>query len=132
MDELATCLAPFKVQRAAVAALVETFDHAKTFAALKTHLAALSQVLAFVKQSGDMCAAAAATDLPMYSSAPRDLQRASLSVNRELVLLHWNIGCNILEEQQAQGWDVKTVDKIASDLPAMFPDTKGFSRRNLL
>ena len=70
VDELATHLAPFKVQRATIAALLETFEHAKTFGsliripyALKTHLAALPEVLALVKQSGDMYASAAAEDL---------------------------------------------------------------------
>ena len=70
VDELATHLAPFKVQRATITALVETFEHAKTFGsliqipyALKTHLAVLPQVLALVKQSGDMYATAAADDL---------------------------------------------------------------------
>ena len=70
VDELATHLAPFKVQRANITALVETFEHAKTFGsliqipyALKTHLAELPQVLAWVKQSGDMYASAAGDDL---------------------------------------------------------------------
>jgi len=70
VDELATHLAPFKVQRATIGALVETFEHAKTFGsliqipyALKTHLAVLPQVLALVKQSGDMYASTAADDL---------------------------------------------------------------------
>ena len=70
VDELATHLAPFKVQRANIAALVETFEHAKTFGsliqipyALKTHLAVLPEVLALVKQSGDMYAIAASDDL---------------------------------------------------------------------
>jgi type II restriction/modification system DNA methylase subunit YeeA len=70
VDELATHLAPFKVQRATVAELVETFEHAKTFGSLiripyelKTDLAVLPQVLALVKQSGDMYASAAADDL---------------------------------------------------------------------
>ncbi len=70
VDELATHLVPFKVQRATVTALVETFEHAKTFGsliqipyALKTHLAVLPEVLALVKQSGDMYASAAADDL---------------------------------------------------------------------
>jgi hypothetical protein len=70
VDELATHLAPHQVQRATIAALVETFEHAKTFGsliqipyALKTHLAVLPQVLALVKQSGDMYASAAADDL---------------------------------------------------------------------
>ncbi len=59
-------------------------------------------------------------------------QRATLSVNRELVLLYWNIGRDILERQQAQGWGAKIVDQLAKDLTAAFPDMKGFSRRNLL
>ena len=70
VDELATHLAPFKVQRATITALLETFEHAKTFGsliqipyALKTHLAVLPQVLGLVKQSGDMYAGAAAEDL---------------------------------------------------------------------
>jgi hypothetical protein len=77
VDELATHLAPFQVQRATIAALVETFEHAKTFGsliqipyALKTHLAVLPQVLALVKQSGDMYASAAADDLlPLVQQA---------------------------------------------------------------
>jgi hypothetical protein len=59
------------------AALVDTFEHAKTFGsliqvpyALKTHLAVLPQVLALVKQSGDMYASAAADDLlPLVQQA---------------------------------------------------------------
>lgn len=59
-------------------------------------------------------------------------QRATLSVNRELVLLYWNIGNDILERQRAQGWGAKVIDQLALDLSAAFPDMKGFSRRNLL
>ena len=32
---------------------------------------------------------------------------ATLSVNRELILLYWQIGCEILERQEAQGWGAK-------------------------
>ncbi len=59
-------------------------------------------------------------------------QRATLSVNRELILLYWHIGHDILVRQQAQGWGAKIVDQLAKDLTAAFPDMKGFSRRNLL
>jgi type II restriction/modification system DNA methylase subunit YeeA len=77
VDELSTHLAPHQLQRATIAALVETFEHAKTFGsliqipyALKTHLAVLPQVLAAVKQSGDMYAIAAADDLmPLVQQA---------------------------------------------------------------
>ena len=59
-------------------------------------------------------------------------QRAALSVNRELVLLYWHIGHDILERQQAQGWGAKIVDQLAKDLTTAFPDMKGFSRSNLM
>lgn len=59
-------------------------------------------------------------------------QRAALSVNRELVLLYWQIGRDILDRQQAKGWGAKVIDRLATDLTAAFPDMKGFSRRNLL
>ena len=57
--------------------------------------------------------------------------RAALSVNRELVLLYWQIGNEILTRQQQQGWGTKVIDKLASDLRKTFPDMKGFSARNL-
>jgi predicted nuclease of restriction endonuclease-like (RecB) superfamily len=59
-------------------------------------------------------------------------QRASLSVNRELVLLYWHIGRDILERQHAQRWGAKVIEQLAKDLTAAFPEMKGFSRRNLL
>jgi predicted nuclease of restriction endonuclease-like (RecB) superfamily len=57
--------------------------------------------------------------------------RAALSVNRELVLLYWQIGGEILMRQQQQGWGAKVIDKLAFDLRKTFPDIKGFSARNL-
>ena len=58
-------------------------------------------------------------------------QRASLAVNRELVLLYWQIGQGILERQASQGWGSKVVDSLARDLRNAFPEVKGFSPRNL-
>ncbi len=77
VDELATHMAPFKVQRAAISALVDTFEHAKTFGsliqipyALKTQLAVLPEMLASVKLNGDIYANAAADDLlPLVQQA---------------------------------------------------------------
>jgi predicted nuclease of restriction endonuclease-like (RecB) superfamily len=57
--------------------------------------------------------------------------RASLSVNRELVLLYWQIGRDILARQEAQGWGSKVIDRLAGDLLREFPEMKGFSSRNL-
>lgn len=58
-------------------------------------------------------------------------QRATLAVNRELVLLYWQIGRDILARQADQGWGAKVIDRLAKDLRAAFPDMKGFSPRNL-
>ncbi len=58
--------------------------------------------------------------------------RAALAVNRELVLLYWQIGREILARQQRQGWGAKVIEKLAKDLKQEFPEMKGFSRTNLL
>lgn len=57
--------------------------------------------------------------------------KAALSVNREMILLYWQIGCEIVTRQQQQGWGAKVIDQLASDLRKAFPDIKGFSTRNL-
>lgn len=57
--------------------------------------------------------------------------KAALSVNRELVLLYWHIGREILQRQQQQGWGARVVDRLAKDLKRDFPDMTGFSSRNL-
>ena len=59
-------------------------------------------------------------------------QRATLSVNRELVALYWRIGRDILARQAAQGWGAKVIERLAHDLRAAFPEMKGFSRANLM
>jgi len=59
-------------------------------------------------------------------------QRAALSVNRELVLLYWQIGRDILARQAEQGWGAKVIERLAHDLRAAFPELKGFSRANLM
>jgi predicted nuclease of restriction endonuclease-like (RecB) superfamily len=57
--------------------------------------------------------------------------RASLSVNKELVLLYWSIGKSILEKQTNEGWGAKIIDRMAKDLSSGFPGVSGFSIRNL-
>lgn len=50
--------------------------------------------------------------------------RAALAVNAELIGLYWQIGHEILERRQQQGWGSKVIDRLSSDL-------KGFSSTNL-
>jgi len=56
---------------------------------------------------------------------------AALSVNRELVLLYWQIGQSILERQAKDGWGAKVIERLADDLRREFSDMKGLSRANL-
>ncbi len=51
--------------------------------------------------------------------------RAGLAVNRELVLLYWSIGREILARQQKQGWGAKVIDALARDLRRAFPAMQG-------
>jgi predicted nuclease of restriction endonuclease-like (RecB) superfamily len=57
--------------------------------------------------------------------------RASVAVNRELVLLYWHIGREILARQERENWGAKVIDRLAADLKSAFPEMKGFSPRNL-
>ena len=57
--------------------------------------------------------------------------KAALAVNRELILLYWNVGRQILEMQTRQGWGAKVIEQLAKDLRLEFPDMQGLSKRNL-
>jgi len=61
----------------------------------------------------------------------RSQTRAALGVSRELVLLYWSVGAEILLRQQTQGWGAKVIDRLGRDLQARFPGVEGFSPRNL-
>jgi predicted nuclease of restriction endonuclease-like (RecB) superfamily len=57
--------------------------------------------------------------------------RASIAVNRELVLLYWQTGRDILARQKEHGWGAKVIDRLSHDLRREFPGVEGFSPRNL-
>ena len=57
--------------------------------------------------------------------------RAALAVNRELILLYWSIGRDILSRQQAEGWGANVINRLAADLGRAFPEGSGFRARNL-
>jgi DUF1016 N-terminal domain len=75
----------------------------------------------------------------VYDSFLQDLKdrirtaqlRAALSVNRELVLLYWSVGRDILTRQENEGWGVKIIDRLSDDLTKAFPEMRGFRARNL-
>jgi predicted nuclease of restriction endonuclease-like (RecB) superfamily len=57
--------------------------------------------------------------------------QAGRAVNRELVMLYWDIGRGIVEKQQTAGWGEAVVERLAADLRAEFPDMRGFSSANI-
>ena len=57
--------------------------------------------------------------------------QAGRAVNRELVMLYWDIGRGIVEKQQTAGWGEAVVERLAADLRAEFPDMRGFSADNV-
>lgn len=70
LDELATHLAPFGIERGTVKALLDSFEHAKTFGSLiqipdslNAQLPALVEALGKANETGDLYAQAAAQDL---------------------------------------------------------------------
>jgi len=57
--------------------------------------------------------------------------KAALSVNRELVLLYWTVGYQIVETQNREGWGTSMIDRLAADLRSSLPTSRGLSPRNL-
>jgi predicted nuclease of restriction endonuclease-like (RecB) superfamily len=57
--------------------------------------------------------------------------KAALSVNRELLHLYWELGCEIVEKEKTPSWGEGLIEQLSQDLSSAFPGMKGFSRRNL-
>lgn len=54
--------------------------------------------------------------------------KAAVNVNRELILLYYQIGCVINEHKS---WGNKFIDNLAADIRISFPNATGYSVRNL-
>lgn len=57
--------------------------------------------------------------------------KAAVAVNSELINLYWEIGKEIVEKQDREGWGSRVLEKVAKDLQNEFPGIEGFSRTNL-
>jgi predicted nuclease of restriction endonuclease-like (RecB) superfamily len=53
------------------------------------------------------------------------------SVNKELILLYWDIGSRIVDNQKKHGWGKAIVETLAKDLQIEFPGVSGYSADNL-
>ena len=56
---------------------------------------------------------------------------AARAVNRDLILLNWDIGHGIVEKQKTLGWGDAVVEMVAADLRRAFPEMLGFSLANV-
>ena len=54
--------------------------------------------------------------------------QAALAINKEVIDLYWHLGKQIIEKQN---WGSKLIETLSLDLQNAFPETSGFSVRNL-
>jgi hypothetical protein len=52
-------------------------------------------------------------------------------VNASVMQMYWNIGKRLSEEELEKGYGAGVVERLSFDLKNEFPDTTGFSPRNL-
>lgn len=57
--------------------------------------------------------------------------KAAVSVNREMLLLYWDLGQRLILKQQETSWGSGFIKQMSKDLQNEFPQMKGFSVRNL-
>ena len=48
------------------------------------------------------------------------------TVNKEMIVLYWDIGKMIVERQQKEGWGKAVVETLAVDLQKEFPGVQGY------
>ncbi|OHE77673.1 MAG: hypothetical protein A3F67_11860 [Verrucomicrobia bacterium RIFCSPHIGHO2_12_FULL_41_10] len=57
--------------------------------------------------------------------------KGAIAVNKELIKLYWDLGKDIVEKQELEGWGSKVLEKVAKDLQNEFLGVGGFSRSNV-
>ena len=53
---------------------------------------------------------------------------ATRGVNREMILLYWDVGKVIAQKQEALGWGQSVVEMLSRDLQRTFLNSSSFSR----
>ena len=57
--------------------------------------------------------------------------KASIRINVEQLLFNWQLGRDLVERKAEERWGSGIVEQISLDLQAAFPESNGFSARNL-
>ena len=55
-----------------------------------------------------------------------------MAANSQMLLLYWQLGNSIIQNQEQKGWGANIINQLSKDLLKAFPKMKGFSPRNLL
>ncbi len=57
--------------------------------------------------------------------------KACLHVNKELILLYYDLGSQIVQKQNSSSWGTGVIEQLGKDLQRGFVDISGFSKSNL-
>lgn len=57
--------------------------------------------------------------------------KAAVKVNSEQLLFNWQLGRDLVVQHAEEKWGKGVVEQVSLDLQAAFPDSRGFSARNL-
>ena len=55
-----------------------------------------------------------------------------MAANSQMLLLYWQLGNIIIQNQEQKGWGANIINQLSEDLGKAYPQLKGFSPRNLL
>ncbi|MBT6338431.1 MAG: hypothetical protein HOJ48_03945 [Desulfobacula sp.] len=78
-------------------------------------------------------------DVVFYSSLLNEIKdrirqaqiKAAFSANVEMILMYWDIGRMIHQQQQMEGWGAGIIPRLAKDIRNELTEVKGFSERNI-
>lgn len=57
--------------------------------------------------------------------------KAAVKINAEQLQFNWQLGRDLVERKAEEKWGTGVVEQLSLDLQAAFPESKGFSARNL-
>ena len=57
--------------------------------------------------------------------------KASIRVNAEKLLFNWELGRDLVQKKAEERWGAGVVEQVSLDLQREFPNTEGFSTRNI-
>jgi hypothetical protein len=67
----------------------------------------------------------------LKSSIKQRQIKAAIAVNSNLIVMHWDLGKQIVDKQENAKRGIGFIDEVSKDLKSDFMDIKGFSRSNI-